>query len=432
MSDFKMVPFGHLLLEPVRNGIYKQKEFHGSGAKIVNMGELFRFPRLRDVPMKRVQLNGLELDRFSLSKGDLLFARRSLTAEGAGKCTVVLETDGPTTFESSIIRAKPDPKKVSSLYLYYLFGSSLGFHLLDTIRRQVSVAGITGSDLSRLVVPIPKLACQKAVASILGALDDKIDLNRRMNETLEATARAIFKDWFIDFGPTRAKVAGDAPYLSANIWALFPDQLDDEQRPKGWSTTSLADYAVLNPESWSRLTYPDMLEYVDLAGTKWGIIETTEIHEKDTAPSRAQRILRPGDTIIGTVRPGNGSFALVCRHGLTGSTGFAVLRPIDTIAREFVYLAATQPENIERLSNLADGGAYPAIRPGVVLATQVMQCTERVLHAFSDSVRSLIDRIDANFAENVSLSAMRDLLLPKLMSGELRVRNAERVVESAL
>ena len=75
---------------------------------------------------------------------------------------------------------------------------------------------------------------QRAIASILGALDDKIDLNRRMNETLEAMARAIFKDWFVDFGPTRAKMEGGAPYLAPEIWALFPDRLDDEGKPEGW------------------------------------------------------------------------------------------------------------------------------------------------------------------------------------------------------
>ena len=82
---------------------------------------------------------------------------------------------------------------------------------------------------------LPPLAEQDAIASILGALDDKIDLNRRMNETLEAMARAIFKDWFVDFGPTRAKMEGRAPYLAPEIWALFPDRLDDEGKPEGWS-----------------------------------------------------------------------------------------------------------------------------------------------------------------------------------------------------
>lgn len=154
-GDWNKALFEKLLSEPVRNGIYKTKDFHGRGAKIVNMGELFAHPRLRAVPMKRVALNESECRRFLLSKGDLIFARRSLTAEGAGKCSVVLELDEATTFESSIIRARPDTEKADPLYLYYFFNSPSGFHSLDTIRRQVAVAGITGGDLAKLEIPTP-------------------------------------------------------------------------------------------------------------------------------------------------------------------------------------------------------------------------------------------------------------------------------------
>jgi type I restriction enzyme S subunit len=139
-AEWQTSRFEQLLLEPVRNGIYKPKEFHGRGAKIVNMGELFAHPRLRAVPMKRVELSNSEANRALISEGDLLFARRSLVAEGAGKCSIVLDIDEPTTFESSIIRARPDQSKGDPLYLYYFFNSAIGLHHLDTIRRQVAVA----------------------------------------------------------------------------------------------------------------------------------------------------------------------------------------------------------------------------------------------------------------------------------------------------
>jgi type I restriction enzyme S subunit len=183
------------------------------------------------------QLSGSEIQRFNLSKGDLLFARRSLVAEGAGKCIIVMEVDGPTTFESSIIRARPDTAKSEPLFLYYFFNSDIGLHLLDTIRRHVAVAGITGGDLSRLEIPIPPLAEQRAVARILGALDDKIDLNRRMNETLEAMARALFKSWFVDFDPIRARAEGRDPELQKHLIALFPRRFQGSalgQIPEGW------------------------------------------------------------------------------------------------------------------------------------------------------------------------------------------------------
>jgi type I restriction enzyme S subunit len=96
-------------------------------------------------------------------------------------------------------------------------------------------------------VPLPYLSEQAEIVSLLGALDDKIDLNRRMNETLETMARAIFKDWFVDFGPTRAKIEGRTPYLSPEIWALFPDRLDDDGKPEGWERSTLSHIADLNP-----------------------------------------------------------------------------------------------------------------------------------------------------------------------------------------
>ncbi|KPA10386.1 restriction modification system DNA specificity subunit [Candidatus Magnetomorum sp. HK-1] len=180
------ITFKNLLEKTVRNGIYKKKEFHGSGVKIVNMGELFKYPRLKNIEMKRVELTDNEKNRFLLKQGDLIFARRSLTAEGAGKCSIVLEVKEDTTFESSIIRARPDQKKTVPIFLYYYFNSPYGKYLLGTILRQVAVAGITGSDLMQLTLTIPSLPEQKAIASVLSCLDDKIDLLYKQNKTLEA------------------------------------------------------------------------------------------------------------------------------------------------------------------------------------------------------------------------------------------------------
>lgn len=191
-------------------------------------------------------------------------------------------------------------------------------------------------------------------------------------------------------------------------------------------------FADLNPESWSAAAHPARVEYVDLSNTKWGRIEAAQSFQWSDAPSRAQRILRPGDTIVGTVRPGNGSYAFVSRSGLTGSTGFAVLRATASSARQFVYLAATSRDNIEHLAHLADGAAYPAVRPEVVLATEVINAPPRLIEEFATVVTPLIDRMAQNDAECSTLAALRDLLLPKLMSGELRICDAEKAVEAVV
>jgi type I restriction enzyme S subunit len=216
---------------------------------------------------------------------------------------------------------------------------------------------------------------------------------------------------------------------------LFPARLVDSELgeiPEGWEAGTLADMSSLNPEVWSKETRPAVVNYVDLSNTKWGRIEAVTAYAQEAAPSRAQRVLRRGDTIIGTVRPGNGSYTFISEDGLTGSTGFAVLRPLQSQYAEIVYLAASATENIERLAHLADGAAYPAVRPEVVAVTEIAKATHEVLRAFSRSASPLLSRMAANDRASRTLAALRDTLLPKLISGELRVKDAERFVGRAV
>jgi type I restriction enzyme, S subunit len=311
-------------------------------------------------------------------------------------------------------------------WLYY----AVKHYKLGDVDDGSPVPSTTRAAVYMLELDVPPKPEQRAIARILGTLDDKIELNRRRNQTLEAMARALFKDCFVDFGPVRAKMEGREPYLPAELWQRIPDRFDNEGKPDGWEIGTLADYSSLNPESWSTNNAPDEIEYVDLANTKHGTIETTARIPWADAPSRAQRILRTGDTIVGTVRPANGSYALIDADGLTGSTGFAVLRPSKHIFRDFVFLAATSPENIERLSHVADGAAYPAVRPDIVLASPAPKpdpiSLDGILKDFSDSVGDWIDSIEHNKRESRTLSQLRDTLLPKLISGDLRIAEAER------
>ena len=345
-EKWSMSPFAQLLEEPVKNGIYKTKEFHGSGVKIVNMGELFAHPRLRDAPMRRVRLSESEQRRFGVEKGDLLFARRSLVAEGAGKCCVVLNVNEPTTFESSIIRARPDQTKADPLFIYYFFNSPGGLHSLDTIRRQAAVAGITGSDLAQLQIPLPPLPEQRAIAHILGTLDDKIELNRRMNQTLEEMARAIYKDWFVGFGPVRAKLEGREPYLPPDLWSLFPDRLVDSELgeiPEGWGVRALGEVAAVaggttpstkvteyweggthcwaTPKDLSRLSVPVLLD--------------TERKITDSGLKRIGSGLQPNGTVLLSSRAPIGYLA-INKVPVAVNQGFIAIQPRNSVSNLFL------------------------------------------------------------------------------------------------
>jgi type I restriction enzyme S subunit len=331
-----------------------------------------------------------------------------------------------TLIDNNMMGAVPKPGRVDPGFLPYVLAR---FSFAD-VAQGSALPYLTATSLAALPLMVPPLEEQRAIASVLGALDDKIELNRRMNETLEAMARAIFQDWFVAFGPTRAKMEGRPPYLAPDLWSLFPDRLDAEGKPEGWENETLARVADLNPESWSSRTIPSAIEYLDLAGCKSGEIQELQTLAREAAPSRAQRVLRPGDTVVGTVRPGNRSFALIGRDGITGSTGFAVLRPKHAGYREFLYLAATADDAIAFLAHRADGAAYPAVRPDVVVGVPIVWASHSVLLAFSGLVAPLIDRTIANRAEAQTLAATRDLLLPRLMSGALRVKDAEQAVET--
>jgi type I restriction enzyme S subunit len=298
-------------------------------------------------------------------------------------------------------------------YLYYWLGSDDFERQAHGMKSQTDMADyLSLRDLSRITIPLPPVATQRLIAETMGALDDKIDLNRRMSETLESMARALFASWF---GESSQRVLGQSV-------------ADNAQR--GSLEGVLADYSTLNPESWTKGSRPPVIRYVDLAGVKWGRMDTPTRHTGD-APSRAQRVLRPGDTIVGTVRPGNGSYALVSDDGLTGSTGFAVFRPNRPENRAFVYLAATSPANIDALAHLADGAAYPAVRPEVVAMTPVIRVPDPVLTEFAAIANPLLDRFAQSERESRTLAALRDTLLPRLISGELRVPDAECIAVGA-
>ncbi|MCE1182596.1 MAG: restriction endonuclease subunit S [Rhodocyclales bacterium] len=339
-----------------------------------------------------------------------------------------------------VFRVTPAEGLDNTFFYYLLRYLKPNFVGIARNKQTTGLGHVTKRDLESMKGGYPSDSEQRAIAHILGTLDDKIENLRRQSETQEAMARALFKAWFVDFEPVRAKAEGrwlqgeSLPGMPAHLYDLFPDrfvELELDEIPDGWEITTLAAFAALNPESWTKRTRTGEIRYVDLSNTKWGRIDSVTNYEADDAPSRAQRVLRPLDTIVGTVRPGNGSYALVADDGLTGSTGFAVLRPLRRECSEFVYLAATSRENIERLSNLADGGAYPAVRPEIVSGTQVPRAGQELINEFSKQVSPMLAGMADNERTSQALALLRDTLLPKLISGDLRIQDAEEFLKRA-
>ena len=374
-----------------------------------------------------------------MNAGDLLFARRSLVAEGAGKCIVVAEIKEPTTFESSIIRARPNPQTVDSLFLYYLFNSPYGAYVLLTIRRQVAVSGITGTDLVELPVPLPPLAEQKAIAAVLGALDDKIELNRRMNATLEAMARALFQSWFVDFDPVRAKLDGRPPAnLDPATAALFPDSFQESPLgpvPRGWEVCSLADKIELlgggtpktsEPAYWDGDIPWYSVRDAPSEADVW-VMHTEKHITKDGVTNSAAQILREGTTII-SARGTVGKLALIGTPMAMNQSCYGV-RGISGYGDFFTYFALRQAT--ADLQQRTHGTVFDTITRQTF---ETLDCTfppANLTAAFDRTVAPLLAQIRANLYQSRTLATLRDTLLPKLLSGELKVSglSAEAVAD---
>lgn len=360
------------------------------------------------------------------------------------------------------MRVRFDETIVDPYFAYYWFSSSQIVELIKSLDTGSTIPLINLGILRKLPLPIPPMEEQLRIKSTLLTLDDRIDINCKINKTLEEIAQAIFKSWFVDFEPTKAKIAAREALLAENpaatpeqiatteqqaaiqsiagagdiipteqlqtIADLFPNQLVDSELgeiPEGWEASDLNSICLLNSKSWTKKNCPEYIEYVDLANTKNGVIEEITLFEWETSPSRARRILSNGDTILGTVRPGNRSFAYVTSESqLTGSTGFAVLTPKNIEWSEFLYIAATSDLNIERLAHLADGGAYPAVKPAVVTEFQLALPPSTLVSSFHSFVNPMFDKRALNLMENVSLELLRDNLLPKLIAGEMDCSDA--------
>jgi type I restriction enzyme S subunit len=274
---------------------------------------------------------------------------------------------------------------------------------------------------------VPPIAEQKAIAAVLAALDDKIELNRRMNATLEAMARALFQSWFVDFDPVRAKLDGHPPAaLDPATAALFPEHFahsEHDMLPVGWRHAAIEEVCAIN--AWTLGKNDDLgtLEYVEISEVSRGNIANIATYPRGEEPSRARRRLRHGDTVLSTVRPDRGSYFLALNPpaNRVASTGFAVLTPTK-VPWSFLHGALTQPEVSDHLGQMADGGAYPAVRPEIIGAMQVALPNEpKILEAFHHTCAPLLEQAEANRTQSRTLATMRDTLLPKLLSGELSV-----------
>jgi Restriction endonuclease S subunits len=296
------------------------------------------------------------------------------------------------------------------------------------------------ADIPELRLPIPPLDEQRAVAHILESLDEKVELNRRMNETLEGIARAIFKSWFVDFNPVRAKMEGGHPYgMDAKTVTLFPESLADSELgpiPEGWKVRSIGDAVVVaggSTPSTKEPVYWDGPHFFatpkDLAGLESRVLLRTERTISDAGLQRISSGLLPRGTVLLSSRAPIG-YVAISEVPVAVNQGFIAMQCNKDLPPFYVMQWAAS--SVEVFKQNAGGTTFAEINKRSFRPIPVLVPPKPLLDAYEAASKPLYERITASLRESDTLVRLRDVLLPKLISGEVRIRDAEHIAEAAL
>ena len=327
------------------------------------------------------------------------------------------------------LRGKPD--LINNTYLKFVIQSAFVQNQLKARSTGTTVLGIRQSELKQIKLPLPSLDEQRQIAHILGTLDEKIELNRQMNETLEAMARAIFKSWFVDFDPVRAKMEGRKPAgMDTKTAALFPSAFQDSplgKIPKGWEVVSLPEAIEVNPRRVLKkgATAPYLhMQNLPTQGHRpydWS-------HREFKSGTKFIN----GDTLLARITPcienGKTGFIDFLAEGEVGwgSTEYIVFRPKPPLPVEFgYYLARSDDLRVFAIHNMTGTTGRQRVPASCFDYYQFPVPTTPIAQKFCDIVQPFMKEIWANSEQSRTLSQIRETLLPKLLSGEIRVDDVD-------
>jgi len=361
-------------------------------------------------------------ERSRLLPGDIVIARTGATTGHSA----YIANPPDAVFASYLIRLRvgqrADPRFVS----YFLKSPAYSTYVHGVLGDKSAQPNASAKTLTEVHMAVPPIAEQRAIACILGALDDKIDLNRKMNETLEGIARALFKSWFVNFDPVRAKSEGRDPGLPAEIADPFPSSFVDSELgpiPEGWKTSTVGTHFRLTMgQSPPGSTYNETGEGLPFyqGRTDFGFRFPTH----RVFCSKPTRVAERGDTLVSVRAPvGDVNMAF---EGCAVGRGVAAIRH-RTGGRSLTYYAMRQLSGyFEHFE--AEGTVFGCINRVDFERLPFVAAPAAIATAFDRLVSPLDDKIEADERESSVLSTIRDTLLPKLISGELRVPDAERIV----
>jgi type I restriction enzyme, S subunit len=440
MSDQQRVLLSDICF--LRNGAgIKQECFGNDGAKIVRVSD---FTDTSIDTSSSIRIDRKYENRwreYSLNEGDILVATvgswSTSATSAVGKVVTVppQATNGIQNQNTCAIIAISDV--ANQRYIYYALRQ-------EDFRRFVAGAAAGSANQARLnikslasyLVNIYSLTEQKAIAHILGTLDDKIELNRKTNETLEAMAKALFKSWFVDFDPVRAKGKGRPTGLPAEISDLFPDSFEDSELgeiPKGWECSPLADHSIY----LSRGVSPAYCEEGGVLVLNQKCIRDSRVsfekaRRHDTIKKQIiGREVRRFDALVNSTGVGTlGRVAMmpICQEEIVVDSHVTVVRGSND--KESFFISSALLNRQTEIEALGEGSTGQTELSRVVLGSlPIIFPSSKLISAYFDSAYTIQDKIEKNNQANVALASTRDALLPKLISGEIRIPDAEKLLE---
>ena len=363
--------------------------------------------------------------------GDVL-----LTHKGTmGKTAIVPESRYPTTIlnpQITLYRVA-ESGRLQARYLKFFFDSQIFQRLLIQISATSTINTLPIKEQKKLEIPVPSQETQNEVVGVLGALDDRITLLRETNTTLEAIAQALFKSWFVDFDPVHARARGEEPAgLAPEVAALFPDSFEESELgmvPKGWKVGVLGEVAdtvrkQIQPGAMTADTLYVGLEHIprlSLGLNAWGTAEELE---------SAKSCFEKGDVLFGKLRPYFHKIVIAPFEGVC-STDILVCRAKSPEYYAFVLMHLFSTELVSYADRLSNGAKMPRVNWNDLAAYQVAIPPTELALTYMDVVKPMFAQITDNVLQAQTLAILRDALLPRLISGQLRLPEAEAMVATA-
>lgn len=380
-----------------------------------------------------------ELQGVEVLKDDVLL---NITGDSVARVCQVDPNILPARVNQHVAIVRPDPKKLDPRFLrYYLISSEMQTKLLSWAGSGGTRDAITKGMIELLEILAPKdISEQRAIAHMLGTLDDKIELNRRTNETLEAMAQALFKFWFVDFGPVRAKMEGrwrrgqSLPGLPAHLFDLFPDRLVDSELgeiPEGWEVVKVSDIGKIvcgkTPSTKIPEYYGDDISFITIPDMHNNIFAVTTQKKLSYlgANSQTNKTLPPNTICISCIAtPG-----LVIITTERSQTNQQINSIIINESNETYYWfwIFRNLNNIIKASG-SGGSVLVNLSTGRFSELRILSSSKKLRQLYHLCIIPFFERVLIGLQENITLAALRDTLLPKLISGELRVKDTEKII----